>query len=118
MKQRLPLPAVVTALALSMLPACLPKAGTAPGPLTATALGTARNRWADATEDSLEKGRQFYLGACDNCHKYPDLPHYAEEKWPEILARMGQKAELTPEETELVLRFVLAARSIGLGGAL
>lgn len=88
-----------------------PKAGPAPGPLNALALEIAQSRWADSTPESLEKGRQYFLGTCDNCHSYPDLPHYSEEKWPTIIQRMGKKAELTPEETELVLRFILAART-------
>lgn len=102
---------IVLFSAVALTGCFFPKAGPAPGPLNALALQTAQGRWADSTPESLEKGRQFFLGACDNCHKYPDMPYYAEEKWPKIMERMGPKAELSKEETELVLRFILAART-------
>lgn len=112
--RRLPLPVplrvAAAALCSSLLFACFPKAGTAPGPLSATDLVTAQSRWPESSPESLEKGRQFFLGTCDNCHRYPSLTHYSEESWPRIMARMGKKAELTPEETDLVLRFVLVSR--------
>ena len=95
-----------------MLGGCFfPKAGPPPDPLSELKVTLAKARWPDASAESLERGRQYFLGTCDNCHKYPDLPHYSEEKWPPIMQRMGKKAELTPEETELVLRFILAHRT-------
>lgn len=103
--------AVVVALCLLPLAGCFfPKAGTAPGPLSASALESAQTRWPELSGESLEKGRQLYLASCNGCHAYPDMGHYTEEQWPAIMTRMGGKSGFSQEDSELVLRFVLAAR--------
>jgi len=103
--------AVVAVLCLFTLAGCFfPKSGTAPGPLSSAALEGAQVRWPEASSESLEKGRQLYLASCNGCHSYPDMGHYAEEQWPAIMSRMGDKSDLSEEDSELVLRFVLAAR--------
>ena len=111
---RIPLTSAVVALGLTSLSGCFlfyPKSGPPPGALSASALESARTRWADSTPESLEQGRQTFLGNCDRCHHYPDLTRYSDEKWPKIVDRMGKKADLSAEETERVVRFVLAYRA-------
>lgn len=103
--------AVIVVLSLLTLAGCFfPKSGTAPGPLSSSALEGAQARWPEASGESLEKGRQLYLASCSGCHSYPDMGHYTEEQWPAIVSRMGNKSDLSQEDSELVLRFVLAAR--------
>ncbi len=96
---------------LLLLTACFPKAGTAPGPLSTLALESARSRWPDASPDELEQGRQLFLANCNACHGYPDRVAYSEENWPDITRRMGDKVDLSPADTERVLRFILVSRS-------
>ena len=85
----------------------------APQPLASERLEFARDRFPEATPESLEQGRQTLVASCNKCHGYPDLAQYADARWPKIIERMGAKAKLTPEESTRVLQFVLTARSEG-----
>lgn len=108
-----PLGAVILSVALA---ACGPRAGATPGPLTAAAAEAARARWADASPESLERGRQLFLLNCHRCHEYPDRPTYEVDEWPSIIQRMGRKAHLSDADARLVLRFVLADRQATVSG--
>jgi hypothetical protein len=89
---------------------CYPKAGAAPGELSAASVTWATGRWSGTTADSLAAGRRRFLAKCNGCHNYPDFGAIAEERWPTIVERMAHKANLGAEERELVLRFVLVSR--------
>ena len=102
---------VVGILSIGALSGCFPKAGPLPGPLPSESIVRAQSRWPAATEESLEKGRGLFATYCDNCHHYPDLREYSETKWPEIVRRMSKKSGISPDDSERVLHFVLAARA-------
>jgi hypothetical protein len=93
------------------LAGCLPKAGTAPGPLSTMALESAKARWPETTEEEFEKGRQVFLEHCSSCHAYPDRAAYSEKAWPVIARRMGSKVDLPEADTERLIRFILAERA-------
>lgn len=61
--------------------------------------------------ETLEQGRQTYTASCNRCHGYPEVQKYSEEEWHPIMERMGKKAKLTAEQTELVTRYVIALRA-------
>lgn len=103
--------ALSTTLVCALSGCLYPKAGSAPSPLDTMAVEAARTRWPDADAESLESGRQLFLGSCDGCHAYPALAHYEADEWPRIMKRMGGKADLSPEQTEQVLRFILVSRT-------
>jgi len=104
--------ALVAASLLAVLAACgYPKAGAVPAPVTGDAAKAATTKWPDATEASLGEGRALFASKCNTCHEHPDVNAIAEGKWPEIVKEMGEKAKLDAKQSELVLRFVLAARS-------
>jgi hypothetical protein len=90
--------------------ACYPKAG-APPTLTPAAVASATARWPGTSEASLSAGHDLFLAKCNACHDYPDLVAISEDRWPHTLEKMGNKAHLSPNEREEVLRYVLAARS-------
>jgi hypothetical protein len=98
-------------LAAGFFGGCYPKAGPAPGPLSAGSVASASARWPGVTETSLSAGRNLFLGNCNACHDYPALGQISEESWPRIVEKMGNKAHLNPDERASVLHFVLAARS-------
>lgn len=85
-------------------------APAAPGPLSPAAVSYAASKWPDSNAASLESGRATFLSHCNHCHGYPDVLLIKEERWPQILERMGAKAELTPPQIQEVLRFVIAER--------
>lgn len=103
-------PSVALLLVLAITACGYPKTAAAPGPVTGTAAETAATRWPGTTPASLNTGRELFLAKCNDCHGYPDTKRIADERWPKILTRMGKKADLTPEQTETVLRFVLTTR--------
>ena len=96
--------------------ACFPRTGAAPGPLAARAMEIAKARYADAppTAEDLEKGRQLFLKGCRDCHGYPDLAAYPEEKWPKTAKAMAGKAGFNAGDAELLTRFVMVAREASL----
>jgi mono/diheme cytochrome c family protein len=86
-----------------------PKSGPAPQPVTPATVEAARTRWPDASEAQLAAGRELFLAKCNSCHSYPDLHAVTDDKWPETVKRMGEKAKLDAAQTESVLRFVLSS---------
>ena len=102
--------ALVGTLALAAGCAYPETAPMAPGPLSPAAVTYAASKWPDATPASLESGRSTFLSHCNHCHGYPDVLQIKEERWPQILERMGAKAELTPAQIQEVLHFVVAER--------
>lgn len=105
---RSPIPLALCALALSS--SCAPRLGPIPGPLSEAAVARAAGMLPGASADLLGKGRQLFIDRCDQCHGYPDVWFYEEKKWPGIMKEMAENAELTPEERDLTLNFVLVAR--------
>ncbi len=87
-----------------------PRSGAAPGPLSPASAATAASRWPGATAESLDAGRTLFLDRCNGCHGYPDLNPISANRWPGIMTDMGHKSHLTPEQTQQVLHFILAAR--------
>lgn len=96
-------------LGLLALTACFPRAAPPPGQLSASAIAAGTTRWPDATHESLEEGRQLFVKSCGECHSHPALDAVAQEKWPKVMTAMARKADLTPDQGELMLRFVLAS---------
>ena len=96
---------------LCIIAACgYPKAGPPPAALHPAAIEAARAKFPTATAESLEQGRQDFLGHCNKCHGYPALGAYSEPQWIKIVPRMGDKAGLIPSQSDQVLQFIVAAR--------
>lgn len=90
--------------------ACYPKAGPAPATISQGSVTWAAQKWPGTNEQTLAAGRETFLAKCNGCHDYPDLTAIPDEDWPDIVERMGGKADLSAEQTKGVLQFVLAAR--------
>lgn len=103
-------PRALMCLLLTTAACGYPRSGAVPGPLSSASAATAATRWPGATAESLEAGRTLFIERCNDCHGSPDLRAVAADRWPGIMADMGRKSHLTPEQTEQVLRFVLVAR--------
>ena len=89
---------------------CFPKAGPAPGAVSAEAVARASARWPGVTAGALSTGRDHFLAKCNGCHGYPDLAAVPEARWPDIVERMAKKSGLGADEKDAVLHYVLAAR--------
>ena len=95
--------------------ACFPKAGPAPGALSADRVTWASTKWPGVTAASLSAGHDHFIAKCNGCHGYPDLGAISEDEWPSIVDRMAKKAGLAAAERDDVLHYVLTARSGGKG---
>jgi mono/diheme cytochrome c family protein len=105
---------LITIVALTAAAGCAtPRTAPAPGAISPDAVEMAKTRWPGASAQTLEEGRGIFLSSCNKCHGYPDRSAYADEKWPGIIERMGKKAKLSPEQAQLVLRFIQATRTGG-----
>jgi mono/diheme cytochrome c family protein len=108
MNARLP----IALLAIGFMEAgCYPKVAPPPGALSPSSVNSASSRWPGVSASSLSRGHDLFLANCDQCHGYPDLVAIADERWPHIVEKMGDKAHLSAEEKDAVLHFVLASRS-------
>ena len=100
--------------ALAILAGCAtPRTAPAPGPISPEAVEMAKSRWPGSTAQTLDEGRTIFVNSCGKCHGHPDRSAYSESEWPPIMERMGKKARLSAEQTELVLHFILATRTSG-----
>jgi cytochrome c5 len=119
MKPPLSFPAAVGLLLFALGAAvvgCYPKAGPAPGPVSANGVTSASTRWPGATAASLAAGHDLFLAKCNGCHAYPDLAAVRNEEWQGIVESMGKKSHLDADQRAEVLQFVLAKRSEHEGG--
>jgi len=67
----------------------------------------------------LETGRAIYLSSCTKCHQAKAIYAYTAENWSgKIIPKMAKKAQLQPEETEMLRAYVLAARAGSVAAAM
>jgi len=98
-------------LVLVLVTGCgFPKTGAAPPALAAGEVTAATTKWPDATPAELTAGHDAFIAKCNGCHGYPDLATISADRWPDIMARMGKKADLDAKSTQAVLRFVSTPR--------
>jgi hypothetical protein len=92
-------------LGLLLLTACV---APLPHPTAQDAL-RARERWPEATVDSLEAGRHLFVYRCSGCHRlYAPRDRRADE-WPDLLDDMAPHARISVEERGLIERFLVTA---------
>ena len=71
----------------------------------------ARTRWPSITRAELDRGRAIYVGHCGNCHLIPKPTDHTPEEWPGHVSAMSERAGLTDDEQELVVRYVVTMAS-------
>lgn len=81
---------------------------TAP-PITESFLRAGVRQNADAS--TLTEGRRVYLNRCVQCHALPRVAKYDPPRLKAILAIMSDRASLSPEQHDAVLKYLLTVRS-------
>jgi len=84
-----------------------------PPPVTAAMVSRSKQSWPEASQDKLEKGRSTFAAKCHQCHALPKPTAKTAAEWPAQVEKMGKLAELTDEQKQLVLHYLLAAREEG-----
>lgn len=87
--------------------ACFPKSAPPPTTITSADISVAQKKWPDATEASLNQGKDVFIANCNQCHDYPAMDAKSEAAWPATMDKMAAKAHLNPQQKQDVLRFVL-----------
>ncbi len=92
-----------------LLDGCETTATSAP-PITAPLIRAGTREHADAR--MLIEGRSLLLNRCIQCHALPEAAKFSPDRLRKILATMSGRANLSPEEHEVLLKYLLAARSL------
>jgi cytochrome c553 len=95
---------MVAAVAVLTFGAC----ATAIPHLSQQQLSWAQGQWPSADRESLEHGRSLYVTRCSACHAAPPPSEVDED---ELVAEMADRAHLSSQEQELVVRFLQASKS-------
>lgn len=73
--------------------------------------GGSRSRAEELSALELKAARKIYVGKCAKCHKLYDPNQYTPEKWDAWMAKMNRKARLSPDQIDLLARYIAAGRA-------
>jgi len=65
----------------------------------------------NADEHALAQGRTLFLNRCSQCHALPEVARFNASRLTAIVAKMSDRANLSPKQHEAVLKYLLTARS-------
>lgn len=71
----------------------------------------AQQRWPTASLAELEQGRSMYRSRCGNCHTSYSPGRYSPDEWPEIVDEMRERAELTADQHDQIVRYLVTIAS-------
>ena len=57
-----------------------------------------------------EEAKKLYVAKCAKCHKLYDPAGYGDEQWAGWMEKMRRKARLSPEQYDLLLRYLASLR--------
>ncbi|HKC69100.1 MAG TPA: hypothetical protein VKG26_12770 [Bacteroidia bacterium] len=102
-------PKTTTALATTTNTTTAPAAPTTD--VTSIQVDAAKKKYPDATTASLQKGHDVYYGAsCTGCHGAKKITNFSEDDLPGIINRMARKAQISDEEKDAVLKYVMGVK--------
>jgi hypothetical protein len=64
------------------------------------------NPLPEALTDEASAAKKLYIAKCAKCHKFYDPAKYSEEEWHKWMAKMSKKSKLTPEQSEMLSRYI------------
>jgi mono/diheme cytochrome c family protein len=60
---------------------------------------------------TLAQGRALFLNRCIQCHALPEVARFKPPRLTAIVATMSGRANLSPEQHDAVLKYLLTVRS-------
>ena len=57
----------------------------------------------------LSMGREIFVSRCLECHTLPSVAKYSRNEWPQLVARMAGRANLTTADQRAVTGYLRAA---------
>lgn len=67
----------------------------------------AQQRWPEVNASVLAAGRASYVARCSGCHALHLPSEKSPDEWPRALDEMAQDAKLTPQDRELIERYLV-----------
>ena len=55
----------------------------------------------------LQAGRKLYVSKCGSCHTLILPEKHTGTQWPALVANMEARAKISPEESKLILKYLL-----------
>jgi len=65
------------------------------------------NKREPATLVELQQGHDIFVKSCGKCHKLKKPESRNPQEWTKALLKMGPKAKLSKEQTDLVYKYVV-----------
>jgi mono/diheme cytochrome c family protein len=78
-------------------------------PITASFIHAGIREKGDA--GTLAQGRTVFLNRCIQCHALPHVTGFDAPRLTAIVAKMSGRSNLTPEQHDAVLKYLLTVRS-------
>jgi hypothetical protein len=75
-------------------------------------VSSAGKRWAGTDSTALHQGYELYVNKCGACHALYRPSKFTEGKWTKEVPDMATRAHITPEQSEMILRYLLTRREI------
>ena len=104
MKLRLVLGALV-----AFLTACQSNLSSTAPPITTSFIQAGVRQNVDP--QTLADGRKVFLNRCILCHALPEVARFDAPRLNRIVGRMSGRANLSPEQHEALLKYLLTVRS-------
>lgn len=79
-------------------------------PVTPELVLAAKRGHVDAR--TLTAGRSLFLNRCIQCHALPEMRQYSAPQLTAIVGAMSGRSNLTPEQHDAVLKYLLTIRSL------
>jgi mono/diheme cytochrome c family protein len=109
MKRRTIMGVAPLALVMFWLSGCGSPSFYAP-PVTAQLVRAAKRENVDSR--TLTSGRSLFLNRCIQCHALPEVRQFSAPQLTAIVGKMSGRANMSAEQHEAVLKYLLTIRSL------
>jgi mono/diheme cytochrome c family protein len=100
---------IASALGAVFFAGCQSNLTSSAPPVTASFLRASAHKQGDAP--ILSEGRALFLNRCIQCHALPEVARFNEGRLTAIIAKMSGRANLSPEQHDAVLKYLLTVRA-------
>jgi mono/diheme cytochrome c family protein len=99
----------IAAVLAILFAGCQSNLSSSAPPITASFIRAGLRQNGDAR--TLAQGRVVFLNRCIQCHALPTIAGFDARQLKVIVAQMSGRANLSPEQQEAVLKYLLTVRS-------
>jgi mono/diheme cytochrome c family protein len=100
---------IALVLGVHLFAGCQSNLSSSAPPVSASFLRASAHKQGDAR--ILSQGRALFLNRCIQCHALPEVAQFNATRLTAIVAKMSGRANLSPEQHDAVLKYLLAVRA-------